>query len=64
MATAIRAIETRTTETAEPKTELRAAAQRLGLTMKELTAQLGSAANHVPTVAGTVACQPPEGKCL
>ena len=51
MTTATMATGTRTTETAAHESELRAAARRRGLTMKELAAQMGVSAGYLSQIA-------------
>ena len=51
MTTATPATGTRTMETAAAESELRAAARRRGLTMKELAAQMGASAGYLSQVA-------------
>ena len=51
MTTAILVTGTRTMETAASETELRVAARRHGLTMKELAAKMGVSASHLSGVA-------------
>ena len=51
MTTATKATGTRTTETAGRESELRAAARRRGLTMKELAAMMGVSAGYLSQIA-------------
>ncbi len=51
MTTATQATGTRTTETGTPESELRAAARRRGITMKELAALMGVSASYLSQIA-------------